>query len=364
MGRFSTSVHLRHSERSRKRAVDWASAALIRALKEDGCVVEPDLTKASRRFALRAEKSWLSLYDEDQASEALARQLSKALETTALAVRISDSDALDFVSFDDGKPAGRLSRATKAKKVKDLVVFGPSLTEALRRRIRDALEAPCVIVDEPAMTVATLLGLSASDAFLRGFPDLVEAPDCLVLGFREPGVKLPRRATGPATLVGAFRGAECFGAIAGAVSWDVQTGYVIKNEGGPTRGVEVVLFGPAIEQQLVVPRALRVSHEFKVVTELAFEPSTERGRPCFRAHLPELEVPAKLENDFATPEKQMAAHLASELFLQTLLSLKKQGRGELRYSFRSAQKGLPTLTAHHEFDIGRRAKQRPEDQCW
>jgi hypothetical protein len=130
----------------------------------------------------------------------------------------------DFASFDDGKPTGRLSRSTKGKKVKDLGVFGPSLTEALRRRIRDALEAPCLIVDEPAMTVATLLGLGASNAFLRGFPDVVEAPDCLVLGVREPGANLPRRATGPATLVGAFRGAENFGAIAGAVRRQERAG--------------------------------------------------------------------------------------------------------------------------------------------
>jgi hypothetical protein len=98
--------------------------------KVPAAVVEaPNLTKASRRCVLRGEKSWLSLYEEDGGSE------SSALMTTALTVQLVDSVRLTFSNFDGGKPAGHLKRTTKAKKVKDLVVFGSSLTPAVRRRL-------------------------------------------------------------------------------------------------------------------------------------------------------------------------------------------------------------------------------------
>ncbi len=273
MGTFFTNVQV-HSgghaaDASRTRIIEHLRAGLAaQGLVEGGA---PETAVRRVLVGPPAEGPWIAVYDaategqDDRDIVGLTTLLSKALPGPAVGVRAHDGDLLDLWLREEGAtrdhmcswPAYFAGKPPPRKSTGKPAAWRALLVgEATPRALGSAWEAtPQPDATALLQRMAPLLGWDAA-AVCCGFRSLPEAlrARCTGLSFAAP-----IRAGEPARLPALGHAGGTPGPIRARVGETITLQAIAHNTGGPLRGLSVVLFGPAIDAELIRPEGLSVA---------------------------------------------------------------------------------------------------------
>lgn len=345
-------------------AGDAAEGRVMAALRS--LLVTPESSEvgseaeADRTIALARSGNWVVVYDElsDQLVgyelEALAKGLSAALEAPAVTALVSDSDVLLMELFERGKrvasfdsnPAVSGRRRTKLKLDKWKTHLAPG---------HEASELAAVFAEKQLFAertlenAAPLLGMDPQRACLGYRYQREETPsDSEPTSRRDGGLVLHLRQTKRpeyerlGTEPPHFVPASWSNELVMAVGQEFQEGFSVRNEQRASRGLSIVLRGPALEDGLVRLRhAQLVVGEVAKQTEFPEAPFTERsdqGGRIWVADFPELEIPAgppsaAFEAELIPTAACLAAMYRAQIHANIYGDAVAVGAGELQIAF-------------------------------
>lgn len=270
---------------------------------------------ADRSIVLLSSGRWVAVYDElsDELArdelEALAKGLSAALDVPAVTALVADSDVLLMELFERGKrvadfdsnPALSGRRRTKLKLDKWSAHLapghGPSALAAVFAEQK-------LFAERTLQKAAALLGMDAQRACLGYRYVSEQAQHDSEPARRQHGdlVLRLRKAQRPeyervGTEPSHFVPYACSTDHVMEVGQELRAGFSVRNEQRASRGLSIVMLGPALERGLVRLRhAQLVIGEVgntRVFPEATFaEHSDVQGRRIWVAEFPELELPA------------------------------------------------------------------------
>jgi hypothetical protein len=268
---------------------------------------------ADRTIVLAPSGSWVAVYDElsDELAgddlATLAKGLSGALDAPAVTVLVADSDVLLMELFEHGKrvaefdsnPAISGRRRTKLKLDKWRAHLAPG---------HDSDELAEVFADQKLFAertlenAAALLGMDAQRACLGYRYQQIQDAATSSGGEQANLVFRLRKAQRPAhesagTAPSRFVPCSCSTDHVFDAGQDFRAGFAVRNEQRASRGLSIVMRGPALERGLVRLRHAQLVvgdvRKQKVFPEAAFvERPTADSERIWVAEFPELEIPA------------------------------------------------------------------------
>lgn len=290
--------------------------AALRALLVTPGISEVDTeADADRTIVLARSGSWVAVYDElsDELAgddlQALAKGLSRALNAPAVTTLVADSDVLLMDLFEHGKrvagfdsnPAisGRKRTKVQLDKWKAHLAPGHSSDE-----LADVLGEQKLFAERTLEKAAALLGMDPPRACVGYRYHREEAQDIAASSGGEQGTLVLRlrkaqrpahetAGTSPTRFVpSAWSTEHVF--VAGQ---EFRVGFSVRNEQRASRGLSIVMWGPALERGLI-----RLRHAQLVVGDVGkqkvFPEATFVKRPAaageriWVAEFPNLDVPA------------------------------------------------------------------------
>lgn len=281
MGSFFTNVQV-HTGGRPAGEVHQAIVATLRAqaaaagLEEDDAL-DDEVAERAIYLAPVGPQPWIAVYDsatEDQDTEILSdlgRQLSR-VGSAAVTVLVHDSDVLEMRLFRGGQQEDRYNSypdyfeedpdAERQPVVGDAERWRPVLAPgATPDVLRAAWGTPTVFAEEIPRTLAPLLGWDPNRCG-TGFRYLSEVADDVTgftrLAFRPSAATVQGRpalwADGPPRFEQAGWSPEAHLPVGGTGHLSVS----FRSAGGPGRGVQLVLWGPALDQGLIDARTVRL----------------------------------------------------------------------------------------------------------
>jgi len=270
---------------------------------------------ADRTIVLVQSGSWIAVYDElsDELAgddlEALAKGLSRALDTTAVTALVADSDVLLMDLFEHGKRVARFDsnpavsgrRRTKLKLEKWKAHLAPGHDAD---ELANVLGEQKLFAERTLEKAAALLGMDAQRACVgyRYYREEAEDVEASSGGERASLVLRLRKEQRPAhetvgTLPSCFVPAGWTTTHVFDAGQEFRTNFAVQNEQRASRGLSVVMWGAALERGLIRLRHARVAvgevQKHKVFPEAAFmERPAAGGARIWVAEFPELAVPA------------------------------------------------------------------------
>jgi hypothetical protein len=300
VGSFFTNVHACAPE-SRE---GHAHQAIVQLLTTDAVAkgMQPcgEDDSPDRSIIVGPAGRWIAIYDEateDQDLERLdelARAVSVAVEGPAVAALVHDSDQLVMRLFDRGNLVDEIARGENPRgdPARWASLCGSSM-DALRK----ALSRHDLLTEQTLADIAGVLGIDPASA-CTGYRYLTEeervGPGSSVLRFRSAVRPAHEQvASGPPRFAMAAWSPTGELPVGGAMHLAAS----VRNEGGPSRGLLVVVHGKAIEAGLVAPERVQVvvgmPSKGGVVVEQPLVPRTNKnGEPGLAAEYPELDLPA------------------------------------------------------------------------
>jgi hypothetical protein len=300
---------------------------------------------------------WIAVYDEATESqdvatlEALGTLASRALDTHAFSVLVHDSDVLDLRLYERGaridrydscpgyfgdRPSKRAKEeaAGQPDRWRPLLIEGASVDD-LRAAWTGGLHAEAVLA-----RTCELVGCDSSRAFMahRYLGDLGVPDGALKLAFRSRvRPQYERAAEGPPSLEAAAYPGDA--PLRQAIGDALRVGFSTRNVGGASTGLSVVVWGSALDAQLVELDRFEVligdvmsgaRHEH--VTPEATRSTT--GQALRVARLPDRAIPAGSAATMSfgpgvDVTKLMQAMQASTVHVNVLGRVVKEGEGEL-----------------------------------
>ncbi len=259
MGAFFSNVQVRMKDRPLADLL----AALRRSVGEMDDAQEGE--KADRTVFVFAPDAhgWVAIYDQFEEPEPLAALASEALSTHAVAISVHDSDVLllslyasgeriDRYDSNPGYYRERVSEKKRAELEGDPKVWAPLLIEGDAQRFAEVLASTTPIVERKLRKIAALVGWEHSNTGYRyASADGEVLPEgTLTLRFRHrvrPPHQTPKTDP-PSFLVETHTGhrAELHFAVGTSLTLKVD----FRNEGRAGRGLSVLAWGSALEEEL------------------------------------------------------------------------------------------------------------------
>lgn len=254
---------------------------------------------------------WIAVYDDflnfDKLEPliGLAQILSAAVGGQALGIVLDDSSALELHLFRDGAPVDvysnlpghfrdvspreRRAFAGRPDLWQDLLVAGKSPTD-----LRAAWDEAFIFVEDTLRGVARLLDLNPQRC-LANFTTLEEKPEpgTIWLSFRRT-TSVPElvRAEGLPVFKTPYGGPPERDVVAGDRICRPLLSLFVQNIGGPSRGMAVVVAGPALDQGLVQIDEVVIVDRGYLTVQAVLEGKEAGGKRAYVARLPDWELPA------------------------------------------------------------------------
>lgn len=345
MGSFLTNVQVKvagPSASGLSRVAEVVTAIVSRA---GFTPVAAESDRADRSIAIVAHegRSWIGVYDEaseDQSGshEQLAEKLSRELGVQTVATLVHDSDVLNLRLFDTGRALDSFSNwpgyfeggEQQAKgNANAWSRLGP--TPAQLQQVWDDGER----AEEMLFALAELFAMDPRLA-LVGFNYLEDAPtearEQKILLRLRAGTRpaheakrtdAPRFQSGmwatpdAATVAELFRAlgrepppARVFRPRSGSRSFDVPV--VGRNDGGPTRGVHVLVMGPALDEQRIRVVGAKICTQGREHEAPAVPAELASGRAGVSFEFPEVDIAAGLVNPHAALQNASSVQQVQE----------------------------------------------------
>ena len=304
MGAFFANVHVR----ARPGAEAETRARLLSQLRElagrAGLVEATEGAEVTRTVIVGPPDPWIAVYDtatevEPSTVAALARALTQATEGPALAALVHDSSELFVFLYDAGKKLDELGGKKKgsAARWKGLLPEEklPSLKEAFRRED--------VFVEDTLRAIGSLLGIdegriSTGAKYLASEEGVPEGATTL----RFHPAEVPEHEK-PATGPSRFRASSWSLRTQGGVGESIHIGAAVHNMGGASRGLSVIVHGPAIEANLVEPHEATLSQGQVRSEPRRLERKTlTNGREGYVAEFADYAIPGSIARDLTKPD--------------------------------------------------------------
>jgi len=285
MGSFFTNVQLlrggRLAGQSRAAVIAVVTDAIKEVALEDGFVLADKAGKADRTVLIGgghgdSDGRWLTIYDEgtegqdDKRLDALAGALSAELETSAVTVLVHDSDVLELRLFEDGKRADRYNNAPgyfDERVSKKAAAEAAGHPERWSHLLRDGVTAAAVraIWSDETLHAETVLAKTAAALGWNGRlagtgysytvagHGVSGAQTILRLRMAERP-KAEQTASGPPR----FERGGYMPEPELSVGEPLQLHCDVRNVGGASRGLAIVVWGEAIDRGLVAPSEVEV----------------------------------------------------------------------------------------------------------
>jgi hypothetical protein len=383
MGSFFTNVQLRAKgdpDQVRTRLMQALQAHLAREgyaelVSEEAAGAGDE--DADRSILLGPAGRWIAVYDEESESQderplhALAAVLSAALETVALTILVHDSDVLRLGLFEGGRQLGhydsnpsfsagepgeprKLGKRQGAKartKETDLDVWRALLDEgadsaALIAALKDHDQQTEAQLD----SIANVIGLDGAQATL-GYryarEQRIEQGQNLGLAclrFRRTVRPAWEKASeGPPRFVRASSSVR----IERAVGEEAGASVAVRNVGGPSQGLDVVVWGEALDKEIFSLRRARLLPPDKPHGNSAnwldvdFVPRKDAaGHALFVASFPDVDLPSGAGPTFddllagrATPREMSAADARGRVYVNISGDLRTAGASTIFFGF-------------------------------
>ncbi len=304
MGAFFANIHVQ----ARPGAEAETRALLLSRLRElatvAGLVEAAEGAEATRAVIVGPPGPWIAVYDtatevEPSTVAALARVLTQATERPALAALVHDSSELFVFLYDAGKKLDELGGKKKgnAARWKGLVPKEklPTLKETFRRED--------VFVEDTLRAIGVLLGIDEGGISTGAKYVATDGPmpeGATTLRFRPAEVpEHEKPATGPSR----FGARSWSHRTLGGVGESIHVGATVHNAGGASRGVSLIVHGPAVEANLVEPQEAVLSHGEIRSEPRRFERKTlTNGREGYVADFVDYAIPASIARELTKPE--------------------------------------------------------------
>ncbi|HVH45637.1 MAG TPA: hypothetical protein VM925_24955 [Labilithrix sp.] len=385
MGSFFTNVQIclneADSARARVRVLDALRVFADRA----GLVPATKNDESDRTMLVRIGGPWVSIYDslsEGQnleVSDALGKSLSRELSAPVATVLVHDSDVLELRLFQDGKLLDRFNNApsyfgqatpaeitaAKGRPTRWHKVLGDSvdideLREAFESADTDEPFAAHVVLEN----IASALGLAHEHVFV-GYryatePSTAErSPGVRTTGFVELRWR-DRSADKPKTIartVPSFSKGFSSGRLALRVDSAQPFSGAVRNEGAASKGISVVISGPALDEELVNLESLTVAAGVPAYegTGVPLERWNDaKGHPSFIATLPDVKIPEGISTQALgalarSPDKYVQASTRATIHLTLVCRGLKPGRS--RFSIAVVPEANPEGEIVHEVPV-------------
>jgi hypothetical protein len=309
MGEFITNVQIATGSRPRAEVREGVLASVRRFVESQGFVEAAPGEAPDRSVAVGpvSDEPWIAVYDEGTEDQdvrkldALATAITRELTTSAVSILVHDSDALQVTLFARGEVVDRRSgkpRKAARKKGDPAVVKGwadvlrPGVDAAT---LLAALDGAVVEIGGPLPRIADALGLDIARCGI-GYRYLI-APE--PAGLTRLGFKLLRR---PAHETKAVGGPELVPgmhplAVTLSIGEPLRLATSVRNNGGASRGLQIVVWGDALARGLLAVTEAHVSvgrGDRKRTFEARLVEVTSAEGSLFAADLPDFEVPPGL----------------------------------------------------------------------
>ena len=323
MGSFFTNVQLlrggRLAGQSRAAVIAVVTDAIKEVALEDGFVLADKAGKADRTVLIGgghgdSDGRWLTIYDEgtegqdDKRLDALAGALSAELETSAVTVLVHDSDVLEMRLFEDGKRADRYNNAPgyfDERVSKKAAAEAAGHPERWSHLLRDGVTAAAVraIWSDETLHAETVLAKTAAALGWNGRlagtgysytvagHGVSGAQTILRLRMAERP-KAEQTASGPPR----FERGGYMPEPELSVGEPLQLHCDVRNVGGASRGLAIVVWGEAIDRGLVAPSEVEVTVGMTLsrpqAPRVTVPLAAENGIPGLLARFADLDLPA------------------------------------------------------------------------
>jgi hypothetical protein len=314
MGEFITNVQIAAGGRPRAEVRDAVLASVRRFVESQGFVEAAPGEAPDRSVAIgpAGDEPWIAVYDEateDQDTrklDALATTITRDLATSAVSILVHDSDALQVTLFAGGDAVDRRSgKPRKGARKKGDPAVAKGWTELLRpgaeaASLLTALDGGASELGDPLTHIADALGLDIARCGV-GYRYLIalEPAGLTRLGFKR--IHRPAHETkaegGPALVPGGWQPA-----VALSIGEPLRLITSVKNNGGASRGLVIVVWGDALTRGLLAVTKAQVSvgrGDRRRTVEVELAPGASAEESLFVARLPDFELPPGLADQMA-----------------------------------------------------------------
>lgn len=261
---------------------------------------------------------WYVILDEDSDSmdpkvlEDLAAPLSYHPVAASITVAVADSDSFELVLYRDGARADSVSVGSRRHRSLNREAWAPLLSSRHLDEVNASLRADSAFAEDCLATIARVFGWHEEIAFL-GFSHVSELP----AGSREElrfclrsDANLVRYRAGPALL----RSGQTEMSVSLTAGQSLHGFFgTIYNEGGPGKGLAVLIPFPEATGALLQIQSLHLAVGEDLVLDTAFQRVPVPGGVGLRVQLPDLPLPGWPE--WTGPESSFNA-LRMNRFLQ------------------------------------------------
>jgi hypothetical protein len=317
MGAFFTNVQLRTSGLDKSNLTDDAINYINQLNNEAGFVKVDNKDEADKTVILSPsdDLAWISIYDEETEDQSfgklnkLASGLSKRFKTTALSILVNDSDSIYVGINVNGTLKDTISNLSKKidfTKNKPAAWSEILVTDYSFDDVKSAWQNKSVFVEDFLTEFAKFIDLDTSK-LLTGYEYLNEERpnEGIKLNFAQKNKKKADEL-----------GLTKFSMIAGAGLVDVKAGekqvteWIMTNQGTFSNGLEIVITGECIEQDLLIPEILKASYiKYKSDNQTEFaapfiETVATTGEKLFYARIEEIYIPKGFQPTYPMTPKE------------------------------------------------------------
>lgn len=350
MGAFFTNVQLKVPEPNQRDLSEQILNYIIQLNTEAGFLqvdAENDADK-SVIISISEDRSWISVYDEETEDQhikklnKLAANLSKAFKTTALSVLVNDSDSL-YVGLNingvlKDTISNRLRKADFSKN-KPILWSGILTDNYSFDNIITAWQNKSHFVEDFLTQLGEFINLDTSN-LLTGYEYLNQnkLTKQVKLNFAQKDKKKPPEL-----------GLTQFKTVASGIVLDIKTGekqtaeWIITNEGGASLGLDIMITGTCIENDLLIPELAKLrffnpeTEIFHEYTSYFIETISTENEKLFYVRMEDIEIPKGFKPIFPMTAKEQKRY--SEIQYKHALTINirfrggKEGSGEFTVFF-------------------------------
>ena len=350
MGAFFTNVQLKVLNPNQPDLNELIINYIIQLNTEAGFLKVDDENDADKSviISISEDRSWISIYDEETEDQhikklnKLAANLSKAFKTTALSVLVNDSDSLYVGLNINGVLKDTISNRSRKidfTKNKDILWSDILTNNYSFDNIITAWQNKSHFVEDFLTELGKFINLDTSN-LLTGYEYLNQnkLTKQVKLNFAQKDKKKPPEL-----------GLTQFKTVASGIVLDIKTGekqtaeWIITNEGSASRGLDIMLTGTCIENDLLIPELAKLrffnpeTEIFHEYTSFFIETISTEKEKLFYVTMEDIEIPKGFKPVLPMTTKEYKRYSAIQYKHALTINIRfrggKEGAGEFTVFF-------------------------------
>lgn len=306
MGAFFSNIQI-YTPNTVKESIRDSIINFIKSyITKNGYIEVNEEDEADRTIAISqvTNDSWISIYDEALESQninqmdKIVSDLSIELKTKAVGVTVHDSDIIRLGMFHNGNFVGELSNVVKRKKKMNPVydfLEAINISGTSREDFLNAFTKKSVFAEEILHKIAGITNMDSTQC-MSGFNYLndVKIENLTYLRFKEKNKDCKYNEKTDSTKLSWIQGD---GFTNKKVGDKGQYSCLFRNQGVASQGIQIILKGPAIENNAIKPENIKIfiyknyHEESDEVTGTFWETVSQKGEKLIVANFPDFKIP-------------------------------------------------------------------------